>query len=121
MLTKVAIVNQKGGVAKTTTAIHLAAGIAKRERRSLLIDMDPQGHVGTGLGIDIQQLTATTYDLLLKKEVRLEDVVTSTQIPDLFLVPSNIRLAAGAVELSGKIGAETRFSTAIARIVPKQC
>lgn len=101
-----AIVNQKGGVAKTTTAIHLAAGLAQRGYRALLVDMDPQGHAGAGLGLPVHELDRTVYHLLLGPDTALEEVVQPTSIEGLWVAPANIRLAAGSVELSSQIGTE---------------
>lgn len=101
-----AVVNQKGGCAKTTTAINLGAGLAEEEKEVLLIDMDPQGHAGMGLGIEVHELETTTYDLLLDSEKGLEEVMVESYVENLKIVPSNIKLAGGVVELSSKIGSE---------------
>ncbi len=101
-----AIVNQKGGVAKTTTAIHLAAGLAQRGHRALLVDMDPQGHAGAGLGLPVPELDRTVYHLLLDSDTELDEVVQPTSVEGLWVAPANIRLAAGSVELSSRIGTE---------------
>lgn len=102
----IAILNQKGGCAKTTTAINLGAGLAKQGKRVLLIDMDPQGHAGMGLGLDVHEMEDTTYDLLLDQGTQIEDVAVDSYVENLKVVPSNIKLAGGVVELSSRIGSE---------------
>lgn len=101
-----AVLNQKGGCAKTTTAINLGAGLAKEGKNVLLIDMDPQGHAGMGLGLDVHELNDTTYDLLLDKETTIEEVAVDSYVDNLRVVPANIKLAGGVVELSSRIGSE---------------
>lgn len=102
----IAILNQKGGCAKTTTAINLGAGLAKEGKEVLLIDMDPQGHAGMGLGLEVHELNDTTYDLLLDKETTIEDIAVDSYVDNLRVIPSNIKLAGGVVELSSRIGSE---------------
>ena len=102
----IAIINQKGGCAKTTTAINLGAGLAKEGMDVLLIDMDPQGHAGMGLGLKVHELDDTTYDLLLDKETTIDDIAVDSYVDNLRVVPSNIKLAGGVVELSSQIGSE---------------
>ncbi|MFP3953135.1 MAG: ParA family protein [Candidatus Acetothermia bacterium] len=102
----IAVLNQKGGCAKTTTAINLGAGLANEGKRVLLIDMDPQGHAGMGLGLKVHDLEDTTYDLLLGKNTSIDDVAVESYVDNLRVVPSNISLAGGVVELSSKIGSE---------------
>lgn len=94
----IAIVNQKGGVGKTTTAVNLAAGLALAERRTLLIDLDPQGNATTGLGVSKSDLTRTIYHVLLEG-IPIQEVIQVTQIPFLTLVPSNIDLVGAEIEL----------------------
>ncbi len=102
----IAVLNQKGGCAKTTTAINLGAGLAREGKDVLLIDMDPQGHAGMGLGLDVHELDDTTYDLLLDKETSIEEVAVDSYVDNLQVIPSNIKLAGGVVELSSRIGSE---------------
>src|SRR2546425_10175060 len=87
-----AIVNQKGGVGKTTTAVNLAAGLALAERRTLLVDLDPQGNATTGLGVEKTGLYPTVYHALLGSE-STEKAVRATALSYLSLLPSDIDLA----------------------------
>lgn len=97
----VSIFNQKGGVGKTTTNINLAAYIALRGHKVLVIDIDPQGNTSSGFGIDKENLTNTTYELLLT-DVAIKDVIVSVeQIENLDIVPSNMDLAGADLELGG--------------------
>lgn len=87
----ISIANQKGGVGKTTTAINLSAALAKT-KRVLLIDMDPQGNSGRGLGIDINVLHTTVYDVLLKG-LQIEKAIVPSSLNNLDILPSNLHLA----------------------------
>lgn len=94
----VAVANQKGGVGKTTTAVNVAASLAAAERRTLLVDMDPQGNSTSGLGIDKNQLRLTVYEGLIG-EATPQEVIQATELAFLELVPSNTRLFGAEVEL----------------------
>lgn len=96
----VSIFNQKGGVGKTTTNINLAAYIALKGHRVLVIDIDPQGNTSSGLGVEKEKLELTTYELLLN-DVSIRDVIQNVpQIENLKIVPSNMNLASADLELS---------------------
>src|ERR1700759_3160141 len=111
MGTVYAIVNQKGGVGKTTTAANPAACIAEAGSVSLLIDMDPQSNATLGLGID-KHITPTVYDALLD-EMPLADAVVASQIPNLGVVPAGTDLAGANVELPRTPGSEGRLRDAL--------
>ncbi len=107
----IAIVNQKGGVGKTTTAISLGAALAAYERRTLLVDLDPQGNCTAGLGVDATG-ASTTYEVLTGQE-ELRDVIRPTEFPHLSLVPATQELAGAEVELVGMVGREFRLREAL--------
>jgi chromosome partitioning protein len=102
------VANQKGGVGKTTTAVHLSAFLAKRGYRVLLVDGDPQGNATTSLGISKSALQATLYEALLD-HLPLDRVILPTGRAGLDLVPSTIQLAGATVELLGQEGREQRL------------
>jgi chromosome partitioning protein len=108
----IAVVNQKGGVGKTTTAVNLAAGLALAERPTLLVDLDPQGNATTGLGIPKSGLYPTVYQVLLGTEP-VEKAVRPTAIPSLRILPSDIDLVGAEVELVGLERRESRLRTAL--------
>jgi len=100
------MINQKGGCGKTTTAINTAAAFAALGYRTLLVDLDPQGHACMGLGIDPDNLTRTVYDVLVNAQLPLAQVVINTKIEWLDLAPCNVLLAGAELDLSGVLGKE---------------
>ncbi|MDQ7819917.1 MAG: ParA family protein [Armatimonadota bacterium] len=107
----IALVNQKGGCAKTTTAVNLAACLAVSGRRTLVIDLDPQANATVSLGVDPAGLERTVYHVLVGSddegaEVTLPQVIVPTTVDNLFLAPSSIDLAAAELELAPRIGRE---------------
>ena len=108
----IAVVNQKGGVGKTTTAVNLAAGLALAERGTLLIDLDPQGNATSGLGIQKSGLYPTVYHVLLGTEP-IEKAIKPTAIPSLKILPSDIDLVGAEIELVGLEQRESRLRVAL--------
>jgi chromosome partitioning protein len=94
----IAVANQKGGVGKTTTAVNLAASIAAAEKRTLLIDFDPQGNASSGVGVRPRTVTRSIYDCLIGR-AGLRDVMVQTELPHLFVVPATQDLAGAELEL----------------------
>jgi len=108
----ICIANQKGGVGKTTTAVNLAASLAVAERRTLLVDMDPQGNAGSGVGVDRSKLRENIYHALVDKTDPTR-LVVKTEIPNLFLLPSTTDLAGAELELVAAHEREIRLKQAL--------
>jgi chromosome partitioning protein len=106
--TTVAISNQKGGVGKTTTAINLGASLAFKGKKTLIVDVDPQGNATTGLGVERSSLETGLYKLLTGGAAG-EEAVLSTDLPLLFLIPSTKDLIGAEIELVGEEGRESRL------------
>src|SRR6266436_1611604 len=104
----VAIANQKGGVGKTTTAINLAAALALRGKRTLLVDLDPQAN-STMSFLDMSQVTKSVYDAIADPATPLADVILPTPLPNLFVAPSRIALAKLEAKLVGEMDAHFRL------------
>ena len=108
----ISVANQKGGVGKTTTAINLAACIALKGYKTLIIDSDPQGNASSGLGVDRDRLKYCIYDLLIN-EVPVKEVICRTRVRNLDIIPATIQLAGAEVELAGRDSRENYLKEAI--------
>jgi len=111
----IAICNQKGGVGKTTTAVNLSVYLALAGKKTLLIDIDPQGNATSGLGINKHDLKKSIYDLVIE-EIDPRTVIIGTYVENLYLIPSTLSLTGAEVELVGIMGREYRLKKALAAI-----
>src|SRR5688500_8409067 len=109
----IAIANQKGGVGKTTTAVNLAASLATAERRTLLIDADPQGNSTSGVGVDRAQVELSLYDAMLEGAILAEARIPAVHLPLLDVVPATQDLVGAEIELVSKSGREQALRRAL--------
>ena len=112
----ISIVNQKGGVGKTTTTVNLAAYLAEKRKKTLVIDMDPQGNATSAFGIDKMSLESTIYDVLVN-EIEMGQVILKERKKNLDVCPTNINLAGAEIELVSAMSRETILSRAIQSVL----
>jgi len=114
----IVIANQKGGVGKTTTAVNLAAALAVMEKKTLLVDCDPQGNASSGLGVYPEKIAESLYSVLYQPE-RALDAVYETSLPSLHVMPSTADLVAADIELVDKAARETYLRKVLAVLEDK--
>ncbi|MCD6526417.1 MAG: ParA family protein [Desulfuromonas sp.] len=111
----IAIANQKGGVGKTTTAVNLAASLAAAEKKTLLVDMDPQGNACSGVGVSMENLELTIYDVLHDEELAVKSPI-NTDLEYLKVIPSTTDLIGAELELVSANNREGRLAAALSRV-----
>lgn len=111
----IAIANQKGGVAKTTTAVNLAACLEEKGKKVLLIDLDPQGNATSGSGILKHRLTRCIYDVIIDDE-DIKNIIVDTDLPNLKVAPARIELAGAEIELVSMMYREGKLTTALGSV-----
>jgi chromosome partitioning protein len=113
----ISMVNQKGGVGKTTSTVSLGAALAGYGRKVLLVDFDPQGALSVALGMNPNEMELSIYNLLTQNDCHIGDVIVNTRVANLDLVPSNIDLSAAEVQLVSEVGREYSLQRVLAPII----
>ena len=111
----IAVVNQKGGVGKTTSTVNLAASVALKGQKVLLMDIDPQGNATSGLGVNKRELETSSYDVIVNA-LPIEKAILKTEFDNLWVLPSNMNLAGAELELVDMKHRESKIKNAVAPI-----
>lgn len=111
----IAVANQKGGVGKTTSAVNIAAALGFNNKKTLIIDVDPQGNATSGVGIDKRSCRFTTYDMLVG-DTKAQEIIVQTPFDNLFIMPSGIDLAAAEIEIADMENRAYRMKQAIVSV-----
>jgi len=114
----IAITNQKGGSAKTTTSVNLAAALAMAGRKVLLVDLDPQANATIGFGFSSTELEKSIYHVLIEIDTTMREVIRKTELSNLHLLPSTIHLSGAEVELVNTIGREIMLRDKLSQLLP---
>ena len=114
----IAIFNQKGGVGKTTTNINLAACLALKGKKILVLDIDPQGNTTSGIGLSKKNLGNTSYEILIGDHIDPKTAIVSTSVKNLDIIPASVQLAGAEIELIQLQGREERLKAAIEKLKP---
>lgn len=112
----IAIFNQKGGVGKTTTNINLAACLALKGKKVLILDIDPQGNTTSGIGVSKRNLTDTVYNILIDNEYDTKKAIIHTEVDNLDLIPASVDLAGAEIELVGIEGRESSLKMGLDQV-----
>ncbi|MBI4372121.1 MAG: ParA family protein [Candidatus Omnitrophica bacterium] len=112
----ISVMNQKGGCGKTTTAVNLSAALAMKGFRVLVVDMDPQAHASLGFGITVEEFRRSVYDLLVDPDAKFGDVMRSTNISGLEVLPSSIRLSSAQLDLANVTRGETALKRSLRHV-----
>lgn len=112
----ISMVNQKGGVGKTTSTINLGAALAEAGRRVLLVDFDPQGALSAGFGVNPHELDLTIYNVMMDRKVDIREVIQDTEFDNIDLLPANIDLSAAEVQLVNEVAREQVLASALRKV-----
>ncbi len=113
----IAMVNQKGGVGKTTSSVNLGAALAGYDRKVLMVDFDPQGALSAGFGMNPHEMELTVYNVLMERDVHVTETIVKTEDPNIDLLPANIDLSAAEVQLVNEVAREQVLARALRPII----